>query len=63
MTGARERLLRARGRTLRRVTADRTRPLRLDALVSEAATLVPGLVPSSAEMDAERARRRRTRKA
>ncbi|HEV8278922.1 MAG TPA: enoyl-CoA hydratase-related protein [Streptosporangiaceae bacterium] len=57
MTGARERFLRAYAAALYdALTADRTRPLRLDALVSEAATLVPGLVPSSAEMDAERAR-------
>jgi len=57
MTGARERFLRAHAAALyNALTADRTRPLRLDALVSEAATLVPGLVPSSAEMDAERAR-------
>jgi thioesterase DpgC len=57
MTGARERFLRAHAAALYdALTTDRTRPLRLDALVSEAATLVPGLVPSSAEMDAERAR-------
>ena len=57
MTSARERFLRAHAAALYdALTADRTRPLRLDALVSEAATLVPGLVPSSAEMDAERAR-------
>jgi (3,5-dihydroxyphenyl)acetyl-CoA 1,2-dioxygenase len=38
------------------LTADRTRPLRLGELAAGAATLVRGLVPSPAEMEAERAR-------
>jgi thioesterase DpgC len=57
MTGGREHFLRAHAAALYdAVTAGRTRSLRLDALVREAAELVPGLVPSAAEMDAERAR-------
>ncbi len=57
MTGARDHFLRAQAAALYdTLTAGRTRPLRLDALVREAAGLVPGLVPSRAEMDAERAR-------
>jgi (3,5-dihydroxyphenyl)acetyl-CoA 1,2-dioxygenase len=57
MTGARERFLGAHAAALYdALTGDRTRPLRLDELVSGAARLVPGLVPSPAEMDAERAR-------
>jgi len=57
MTDARERFLRAHAAALYdALTSGRTRARRLDALVGEAATLVPGLVPSHAEMDAERAR-------
>jgi (3,5-dihydroxyphenyl)acetyl-CoA 1,2-dioxygenase len=57
MTGARERFLGAHAAALYdALTAGRTRPLRLDGLVRAAAALVPGLVPSPAEMAAERAR-------
>jgi len=57
MNGAREQFLRAHAAALYdTITAGRTRTLRLGELVGEAATLVPGLVPSPAEMDAERAR-------
>src|SRR2546430_3863822 len=57
MNGAREHFLRAQTATLYdALTVSRTRPLRLGELVAQAATLVPGLVPSPAEMDAERGR-------
>ena len=57
MNGAREHFLRAHTAALYdALTAGRTRSLRLGELVGEAATLVPGLAPSRAEMDAERAR-------
>jgi thioesterase DpgC len=57
MNGAREHFLRAQTATLYdALTVGRTRPLRLGELVAQAATLVPGLVPSPAEMDAERGR-------
>src|SRR5215468_1361973 len=57
MNGARERFLRAHTAALYdALTAGRTRQLRLGELAAQAATLVPGLVPSPAEMDAERAR-------
>jgi thioesterase DpgC len=57
MNGAREHFLRAHTAALYdALTAGRTRPLRLGELVAQAATLVPGLVPSPAEMDAERGR-------
>jgi (3,5-dihydroxyphenyl)acetyl-CoA 1,2-dioxygenase len=57
MNGAREHFLRAHAAALYdTLTVGRTRPLRLGELVREAATLVPGLVPSPAEMEAERAR-------
>jgi thioesterase DpgC len=57
MTGARERFLRAHTAALYdALTAGRSRALRLDALAGGAASAVPGLVPSPAEMDAERAR-------
>ncbi len=39
------------------VTSGRTRALRVDELISEVAHRMPGLVPASAELDAERARR------
>src|SRR5215831_14332265 len=57
MNGARERFLGAHTAALYdALTAGRTRQLRLGELVAQAATLVPGLVPSPAEMDAERGR-------
>jgi (3,5-dihydroxyphenyl)acetyl-CoA 1,2-dioxygenase len=57
MNGAREHFLRWHTAALYdALTAGRTRSLRLVELVSEAAALVPGLAPSPAEMDAERAR-------
>ena len=57
MNGAREHFLRAHTAALYdALTVGRTRPLRLGELVAQAATLVPGLVPSPAEMDAERGR-------
>jgi thioesterase DpgC len=57
MNGAREHFLRSHTAALYdALTAGRTRSLRLGQLVGDAATLVPGLVPSPAEMDAERAR-------
>src|SRR5271169_4927692 len=57
MNGAREHFLRSHTAAVYdALTAGRTRSLRLGQLVGDAATLVPGLVPSPAEMDAERAR-------
>jgi enoyl-CoA hydratase/carnithine racemase len=57
MNCAREHFLRAQTAALYdALTAGRTRSLRLVELVGEAAALVPGLAPSPAEMDAERAR-------
>jgi len=57
MNGAREQFLRAHTAALYdALTVGRTRSLRLGELVGEAATLVPGLAPSPAEMEAERAR-------
>jgi (3,5-dihydroxyphenyl)acetyl-CoA 1,2-dioxygenase len=57
MNGAREHFLRSHTDALYdALTAGRTRSLRLGPLVGEAAALVPGLVPSPAEMEAERAR-------
>jgi thioesterase DpgC len=57
MNAARDDFLRSHaGALYDGLTANRTRPLRLGELVGEAARLVPGLVPSPAEMDAERAR-------
>src|SRR5215469_13747371 len=57
MNGARDHFLRSHTAALYdAVTAGRTRPLRLGEVVGEAAALVPGLAPSPAEMDAERAR-------
>ena len=57
MNGTREHFLLAHTAALYdALTAGRTRPLRLGELVAQAATLVPGLVPSPAEMDAERGR-------
>jgi len=54
---ARERFLREHAAELyERLTAARTQSVRLDQLVSEAARRVPGLTPSPAELDAERAR-------
>lgn len=57
MNGARGHFLRSHTAALYdALTAGRTRPLRLGELVVDAAGLVPGLVPSPAEMNAERAR-------
>ena len=57
MNAAREQFLRFHTAALYdALTGGRTRPLRLGDLVGEAAVLVPGLVPSAAEMAAERAR-------
>ncbi|MGE5289889.1 MAG: enoyl-CoA hydratase/isomerase family protein [Micromonosporaceae bacterium] len=57
MNGARDDFLRVHAADLYDVlTNNYSRSLRLDELVAEAALRVPGLVPSSAEMDAERAR-------
>src|SRR5262245_42023751 len=57
MTGTREQFLRSHTAALSdALTAGRTRQLRLGELVARAATLVPGLVPSPAEMDDERGR-------
>src|SRR5215469_17621010 len=57
MNGAREQFLRSHTAALYdALTAGRTRSLRLGELAGEAAALVPGLAPSPAEMDAERAR-------
>ncbi len=57
MDGARETFLRSHAADLYdAVTGRRTRWLRLEDLLSAAAARVPGLVPTSAEMEAERAR-------
>jgi enoyl-CoA hydratase/carnithine racemase len=57
MNDAREDFLRAHTAALYdALTGDCTRALRLDELAAGAAARVPGLVPSSAEMDTERAR-------
>ena len=57
MDGARESFLRAHAAGLYdAVTGRCTRSLRLEALLREVAARVPGLVPTSAQMDAERAR-------
>jgi (3,5-dihydroxyphenyl)acetyl-CoA 1,2-dioxygenase len=57
MDGARERFLRSHAAALYdAATGGRTRSLRLEALLREVAARVPGLVPTSAQMDAERAR-------
>jgi (3,5-dihydroxyphenyl)acetyl-CoA 1,2-dioxygenase len=57
MDGARERFLRSHAAALYdAVTGGRTRSLRLEPLLREVAARVPGLVPTSAQMDAERAR-------
>jgi enoyl-CoA hydratase/carnithine racemase len=57
MDGARERFLRSHAAGLYdAVTGRCTRSLRLEALLREVAARVPGLVPTSAQMDAERAR-------
>jgi (3,5-dihydroxyphenyl)acetyl-CoA 1,2-dioxygenase len=57
MDGARERFLRSHAAALYdAVTGGRTGSLRLEALLREVAARVPGLVPTSAQMDAERAR-------
>ena len=57
MNGARDQFLGAHAAALYdALTAGQTRPLRLGELVAEAAALVPGLAPSPAEMNAERAR-------
>jgi (3,5-dihydroxyphenyl)acetyl-CoA 1,2-dioxygenase len=57
MDGARERFLRSHAAALYdAVTGGRTRSLRIEALLGEVAARVPGLVPTAAQMDAERAR-------
>jgi (3,5-dihydroxyphenyl)acetyl-CoA 1,2-dioxygenase len=57
MDGARESFLRSHAAGLYdAVTGRCTRSLRLEALLSEAAARVPGLVPTSAQLAAERAR-------
>jgi thioesterase DpgC len=57
MTAARESFLRSHAADLYdAVTGHRGRPLRVEEFVYTAAAHVPGLVPTSAEMDAERAR-------
>jgi (3,5-dihydroxyphenyl)acetyl-CoA 1,2-dioxygenase len=57
MDGARERFLRAHAAALYdAVTGGRTRSLRVEALLGDVAARVPGLVPTSAQMDAERSR-------
>jgi (3,5-dihydroxyphenyl)acetyl-CoA 1,2-dioxygenase len=57
MDGARESFLRSHAADLYdAVTGHCTRYLRLEELLSEAAARVPGLVPTSAQMEAERAR-------
>ena len=57
MDGARERFLRSHAAALYdAVTGGRTRSVRLGPLLREVAARVPGLVPTSAQMDAERAR-------
>jgi enoyl-CoA hydratase/carnithine racemase len=58
LDGARESFLRAHAAGLYEMLTGRfTRSLRLDEVAYEAAAAVPGLVPSSSEMDAERGRR------
>lgn len=58
MDGARESFLRGHAAGLYdAVTGRCTRSLRLEALLREAAARVPGLVPTAAQMDAERARK------
>jgi (3,5-dihydroxyphenyl)acetyl-CoA 1,2-dioxygenase len=57
MDGARERFLRSHAAALYdAVTGGRTRSLRIEALLGDVADRVPGLVPTFAQMDAERAR-------
>jgi (3,5-dihydroxyphenyl)acetyl-CoA 1,2-dioxygenase len=57
MDGARERFLRSHAAALYdAVTGGRTRSLRIEALLGDVAARVPGLVPTFAQMDAERAR-------
>jgi thioesterase DpgC len=57
MDGAREMFLRSHAAALYdAATGGRTSSLRIEALLGEAASRVPGLVPTSAQMDAERAR-------
>jgi (3,5-dihydroxyphenyl)acetyl-CoA 1,2-dioxygenase len=57
MDGARERFLRSHAAALYdAVTGGRTRSLRIEALLGGVAARVPGLVPTFAQMDAERAR-------
>jgi len=57
MDGARERFLRSHAADLYdAVTGSCTRSLRLEELLREVAARVPGLVPTSAQMEAERAR-------
>jgi thioesterase DpgC len=55
--GARDRFLRAHAGGLYDVITDgRTKPVRLEDLLSEAAEVIPGLVPTEADMAAERTR-------
>ena len=57
MNQARESFLRAHAEDLYDALTDRcTRPLRLEELLPAAAAAVPGLVPASAQLDAERTR-------
>jgi (3,5-dihydroxyphenyl)acetyl-CoA 1,2-dioxygenase len=57
MDDARERFLRSHAAALYdAVTGGRTRSLRIEALLGDVAARVPGLVPTFAQMDAERAR-------
>jgi thioesterase DpgC len=57
MDGARERFLRSHAAALYdAVTGGRTRSLRIEALLGDVAARVPGLVPTFAQMDAERGR-------
>ncbi len=57
LTGARDAFLAVHaGALYDELTAGATTPIRVEELVYRAAALVPGLVPSEAEMEAERAR-------
>ena len=58
LTGARERFLRAHaGELYDELTSGRTVSLRIERLVDEAATRVPGLTPTRSELEPERERR------
>jgi (3,5-dihydroxyphenyl)acetyl-CoA 1,2-dioxygenase len=57
MNDARDTFLRSHAAGLYDILTDRcTKPLRVEELVHESAAVVPGLTPTRAEMDAERAR-------